>query len=81
MTPFEARRKENEEQVRTMLELNAVQKRKYPDVKVGDHVKVYTKKKLMDKEKKQICIRSDLLYGPPKGRGAFFLCFGNRACH
>ena len=44
MTPFEARRKENEEQVRTMLELNAVQKRKYPDVEVGDHVKVYTKR-------------------------------------
>ena len=27
-----------------MLELNAVQKRKYPDVKVGDYVKVYKKK-------------------------------------
>ena len=34
-----------------MLELNAVQKRKYPDIKVGDYVRVYTKKKLMDKER------------------------------
>ena len=67
MTPFEARRKENEEQVRTMLELNAVQKRKYPDVKVGDHVKVYTKKKLMDKER--ISVWSRLKY-----RNGKFLC-------
>ena len=34
-----------------MLELNAVQKRKYPDVKVGDHVRVYKKKDKLDKER------------------------------
>ena len=37
-----------------MLELNAVQKRKYPDVKVGDYVKVYTKKSLMAKERSSV---------------------------
>ena len=39
LTPSEAIKKENEEQVRTMLELNAVQKRKYPNVKICDYVK------------------------------------------
>ena len=51
LTPFEAIKKENEEEVRTMLELNAVQRRKYPDVKIGDYVKGYKKKGLMDKER------------------------------
>ena len=51
MTPFEATEKKNVDVVRTMLELNAEHKRRYPDIKVGDYVRVYTKKKLMDKER------------------------------
>ena len=52
MTPYDATEKKNEETVRAMLELNAVQKRKYPDVKVGDLVKVFRKKKdKLDKER------------------------------
>ena len=45
MTTYDATEKKNEETVRAMLELNAVQKRKYPDVKLGDYVKVYKKKR------------------------------------
>ena len=44
LTPFEAIKKENEEQVRTMLQLNAEHRRKYPTIKLGDYVKVYTRK-------------------------------------
>ena len=40
LTPFQAREKKNEAHVRTMLEINAIRKRKYPDIKVGDRVKV-----------------------------------------
>ena len=34
-----------------MLEINAIRKRKYPDIKVGDRVKVYNKKDKLDKER------------------------------
>ena len=34
-----------------MLEINAVHKRKYPDLKVGDRVKIYKKKDKLDKER------------------------------
>ena len=51
MTPYEATQKKNEAQVRTMLELNASRKRKYPDLKVGDKVKLYKKKDKLDKER------------------------------
>ena len=34
-----------------MLEINAIRKRKYPDIKVGDRVKVYNKKDKFDKER------------------------------
>ena len=44
MTPDEATLKKNEAQVSTMLEINATRKRKYPDLKVGDKVKLYKKK-------------------------------------
>ena len=40
LTPFQASEKKNEAHVRTMLEINASRKRKYPDIKVGDRVKV-----------------------------------------
>ena len=51
LTPYEASEPKNEEEVRTQLELNAVQKRKYPEIKVGDYVRVYRKKDKMDKER------------------------------
>ena len=51
MTPYEATLKKNEAQVRTMLEINATRKRKYPDLKVGDKVKLYKKKDKLDKER------------------------------
>ena len=51
MTPYEAELKKNEAQVRTMLEINATRKRKYPDLKVGDKVKLYKKKDKLDKER------------------------------
>ena len=51
MTPYEATLKKNEAQVRTMLELNATRKRTYPDLKVGDKVKLYKKKDKLDKER------------------------------
>ena len=37
--------------VKLNLELRAKHKRKYPDVKVGDFVKVYRKKDKLDKER------------------------------
>ena len=58
MTPYDATEKKNEETVRAMLELNAVQKRKYPDVKVGDYVKVYKKKDKLDKERISVWSKS-----------------------
>ena len=43
-----------------MLGINAVRKRKYPDIKVGDRVKVYKKKKVFDKER--ISVWTELSY-------------------
>ena len=51
LTPFEATEKKNEELVRNMLWMNAVNKRRYPDIKVGDTVKVYYRKDKLDKER------------------------------
>ena len=51
LTPYEAEKPKNETHVRTMLEINAVRKRKYPDIKVGDKVKIYKKKDKLDKER------------------------------
>ena len=45
LTPEEARKDRNHMKV----EVNRVSKRKYPDVSVGDRVKVYTKKDRLDK--------------------------------
>ena len=51
LTPFQASEKKNEAHVRTMLEINAIRKRKYPDITVGDRVKVCNKKDKLDKER------------------------------
>ena len=60
LTPYDAREKKNEAHVRTMLEINAIRKRKYPDLKVGDRVKIYKKKDKLDKER--IGVWSQLTY-------------------
>ena len=49
LTPFQASEKKNEAHVRTMLEINAIHKRRYPGIKVGDGVKIYNKKDKLDK--------------------------------
>ena len=51
LTPYEASEPKNEAHVRTMLEINGIRKRKYPDLKVGDKVKLYHKKDKLDKER------------------------------
>ena len=51
LTPEQATDPKNETHVRTMLEINAIRKRKYPDIKVGDRVKIYKKKKVFEKER------------------------------
>ncbi len=51
LTPYDADKPKNEAHVRTMIEINAVRKRKYPDIKVGDRVKIYKKKDKLDKER------------------------------
>ena len=45
---------ENDEQVKLNLELHRVSKRKYPDINVGDEVKLYKKKDKFDKEDKSV---------------------------
>ena len=51
LTPNEARDKKNVLTVKTNLELHRVKKRKYPDINVGDSVRIYTKKKNFQKER------------------------------
>ena len=54
MTPAKAKLKENTLQVKLNLELHRVSKRKYPDINVGDEVKLYKKKDKFDKENKSV---------------------------
>ena len=49
MTPDEARKKENHLKVKTQLELHRITKRRYPDIHIGDDVKIYQKKGAFDK--------------------------------
>jgi hypothetical protein len=51
MTPNEARQPKSHLTVKMNLELNAKRTRYYPELSIGDHVKVYKKKKAMDKER------------------------------
>lgn len=51
MTPDKARDKKNTLTVKVNLELHAKHKRKYPEIKVGDQVRIYTKKKNFQKER------------------------------
>ena len=50
LTPNQARGPENQHRVENSLEYARVSKRKYPNLSVGDRVKVYTKKKPFDNE-------------------------------
>jgi hypothetical protein len=54
MTPVEARKPENKIAVKWNLELKARFTRKYPEIKVGDYVKLYKKKDKLDKERKSV---------------------------
>ena len=51
MTPNEARKDSNTMTVKTKLEVNRVQKRKYPNLEEGDEVRIYTKRKNFAKER------------------------------
>ena len=51
MTPSEARQDKNVFEVKTQLEMHKIKKRKYPDIAVGDEVRIYTKKRNFVKER------------------------------
>ena len=50
MTPVEARKKDNQIDVKLNLELKAKRDRKYPELKIGDKVKIMLKYNKMKKE-------------------------------
>ena len=50
LTPEDATKEENEFFAKTNLEVKRISNRKYPELKEGDRVKVYKKKKKGDKE-------------------------------
>ena len=54
LTPNEARKPSNELDVKLNLQLNRTRMRKYPNVSVGDSVKLYKKKDKLDKERKSL---------------------------
>ena len=51
LTPNEAKKPENQMNVKIKLELHAKKKRNYPDIHIGDSVRVFQKKKAFDKER------------------------------
>ncbi len=51
MKPVEAEKPENEFDVKTNLEVNAIHRRRYPDIGVGDKARAFRKKKVNDKER------------------------------
>ena len=50
MTPNEARKQSNQMTVTTNLEIHRINKRMYPQIRIGDSVKLLRKKKHFDKE-------------------------------
>lgn len=54
MTPNEARKPTNEERVKRNLKKHATYGRKYPEIKVGDLVRVFRKKDKLDKQQKSV---------------------------
>ena len=53
-TPADARQNKNQLDVKLNMEMHRVQKRKYPDINVGDTVRIYKKKDKFDKERKPV---------------------------
>lgn len=51
MTPNEAKKEENDFDVRTNLEIKRINGRKYPELNIGDKVRIYKKRKAFDKER------------------------------
>ncbi len=51
MTPNDARKPQNQLQTKINLELKRVHSRRYPEVNVGDYVRIYKKKDKLDKER------------------------------
>ena len=51
MTPKDAMKPSNQLQVKANLEMKRHHTRIYPDVNVGDYVKIYNKKNKIDKER------------------------------
>ena len=51
MTPKEGAMKKNELEVKSNIALQSASKRKYPELDVGDKVKIYRKKDKLDKER------------------------------
>jgi hypothetical protein len=49
MTPATAHKKENKIEVKTHIEIKAKRNRKYPDLQIGDKVKIYVKKNKFQK--------------------------------
>ena len=60
MTPDKARKPENEDPVKKNLEEKRVTTRIYPELNVGDSVRLYHKKNQLDKER--IALWSDIIY-------------------
>jgi hypothetical protein len=50
MTPVEARKKENTLQVKVNLEMKRNKSRKYPELNVGDTVRIFFKKRTQNKK-------------------------------
>lgn len=50
LTPSDAEKPENKFYAKLNLEVHKINKRKYPDINIGDNVKVYKKKDKLDKE-------------------------------
>ena len=59
LTPKDGRKKDNELKVRQRLAMNA-RKKRYPELDVGNKVKIYKKKTILDKERKSVW--SDTVY-------------------
>ena len=53
-TPNEARYDKNKLDVKLNLEMHAVKKRIYPDINIGDNVRIFRKKDKFDKERKPV---------------------------
>ena len=51
MTPKDATKPSNQLQVKANLKMNRKHTRIYPDINVGDYVKIYKKKEKYDKER------------------------------